>query len=85
MTLDYNIKGQVTISMKDYIDKMIKEVPYQEEIKKMKPNTLAAEHLFKVSKSCNKFSTKEKEQFHIIVAQGLFLCKRAMLEKNLAI
>jgi len=78
ITLDYSIPGKVKISMKDYVEKMLEEFPYMEEVDKLKKvATPAAEHLFAVNKNAEKLSEQLKEDFHTTVAKGLFLCKRA--------
>ena len=78
ITLDYSEKGKVKIYMKDYIDRMIKDFPYMEQVQQMKKvNTPAAEHLFTVNPKAEKLNDKMKEEFHTAVAKALFLCKRA--------
>ena len=78
ITLDYSEKGKVKISMLDYIDKMLQEFPYMDQVKQLKRvATPAAEHLFTVNDKAEKLSEGMKEEFHTTVAKGLFLCKRA--------
>jgi hypothetical protein len=43
------------------------------------------DNLFKVSKNVTKLDNTQAEQFHTVVAQGLFLCKRAMPDVSPAI
>ena len=77
MTLDYSVPGEVTISMTDYVKKMLKDFYLQDEIKGQTAKTPAAEHLFNVNPNGKKLSKNNAEAFHTTVAQGLFLCKRA--------
>jgi len=78
MILDYSVPGKVKISMKDYIDSMLKEFPHMDEVNQLKEvKTPAAEHLFTVNNKAPKLSPERKETFHTTVAKGLFLCKRA--------
>jgi len=77
ITIDYTEKGKVKLYMKEYIDKILSEFPYMEEVKQLKPvSTPAAEHLFVTSTKAEKLDRKKKEAFHTTVAQTLFLTKR---------
>ena len=78
ITLDYSSKGKVKIYMKDYIEKMLQEFPYMDQVNQLKKvATPAAEHLFTVNPKAEKLPDGLKEDFHTTVAKGLFLCKRA--------
>ena len=77
ITLDYTIPGKVKMYMKEYVLSMVKDFPYYDEVKKLKPvATPAAEHLFEVNKKSDKICKQKAEEFHTTVAKGLFLCKR---------
>ena len=76
MTLDYSVKGQVSIGMVDYIEKMVKEFPQQD----LRGGSVASpwnEHLFKVHPDSNSLDEDKAKLFHTVTAQGLFACKRA--------
>lgn len=78
VTLDYSTKGKVKIYMKDYIEKMLQEFPYLDQVDQLKKvSTPAAEHLFTVNSKAEKLKNGMKEDFHTTVAKGLFMCKKA--------
>jgi hypothetical protein len=74
MKLNYEVKGQVSCDMTAYVEMMIKDFPQQLEGESKIPWN---DNLFKVSKNVTKLDKTWAEQFHMVVAQGLFLCKRA--------
>jgi len=75
--MDYSEPGKVKLSMKDYIQKMLDEFPYMDEVHKLKPvTTPAAKHLFTVNNKTPKLSTELSDEFHTQVAKALFLTKR---------
>jgi len=75
MTIDYRTKGEVKISMYDYIKKMIDILPT--EMRGNKP-TAAADHLFKTDGEPGaKLDPKTADLFHSLTAMSLYLGKRA--------
>ena len=74
MMLDYSVKGQVLISMVDYIKLMVKSFP-QDDLKGAKVALPWNDNLFKVNNSSPNLWLDMKEQFYITVTQGLFACK----------
>jgi hypothetical protein len=75
MKLDYSTKGQVSIDMTKYVDKMIDNMP----TKDLEGGRVASpwnDNLFKVNEQSKKLNQEMAEKFHTITAQGLFLCKR---------
>ena len=70
--IDYSIPGEVKINMTRYIEKMIDEFPFKNELKKG-VKTTAGDHLFKVNKNATKLDKKLKDVFHTTVAKSLFL------------
>ena len=74
MNLDFSIKGEVKIGMTEYVDDMIDK--FSEKITGT-VNTPAAENLFQVNETSRKLNNNKAQEFHTIVAKGLFLCKRA--------
>jgi Reverse transcriptase (RNA-dependent DNA polymerase) len=75
MKLDYTVKGQVSIDMVDYVNKMINDFQTKYLIG-AKVTTPWNENLFKVNESSPGLTKEMAEQFHKTTAQGLFLCKR---------
>jgi Reverse transcriptase (RNA-dependent DNA polymerase) len=74
MSIDYSEVGKVKISMQQYIEAILNEMP--DDMAGVSPSP-AANHLFNVDPNCTKLSTDKQEFFHHVVAQLLFLCKRA--------
>lgn len=74
MKLNYEVEGQVSCDMTAYVEMMIKDFPQQLEGESKIPWN---DNLFKVSENVTKLDKTRAEQFHTVVAQGLFLCKRA--------
>lgn len=75
MKLDYSIPGQLSINMTEYVEKMVAGFPL-EELNNSKPKTPWTDDLFTVDKESPNLARQRAEQFHTVVAQGLFLCKR---------
>jgi Reverse transcriptase (RNA-dependent DNA polymerase) len=75
MKLHYDVQGQVSIDMIDYVQNMLEGFP-QNQIEKAS-KTPWNDNLFKVESKSVELSDSERELFHTVVAQGLFLCKRA--------
>ena len=76
MILDYSVEGELHIKMDSYVESMINNFPNPELLKK-KAATPAGDHLFEVNPEALKLLEDEARIFHTIVAQGLFICKRA--------
>ena len=72
MTLDYNIGGKVQITMFEYIDKIIEELPMELN---GEPTYPAANHLFEVHDNGIKLKPEQKDLFHEFVAKLPFLGK----------
>jgi hypothetical protein len=75
MRFDFSEKGKVKIDMIDYIASMIDESSIKLRASDTAP-TPAAEDFF-AEGSGAKLNDKQREEFHTIVAKGLFACKRA--------
>ena len=73
MTLDYSIDGKVIIDMRDYVFKLLDDLP---ALFRGSSATPAASHLFDVNDACKKLDKEEADYFHHVVAQLLFLSKR---------
>ena len=74
MLLDYTCKGKVKIDMREYIEKISEDFPKGYDGTATTP---AASYLFEVNQHCKKLTNKQRDEFHHIVAQLLFLCKQA--------
>ena len=70
MCIDYTQKGKVKISMYDYIDKMLAELP--SDMNRVS-TTMAALHLFNVNDSAEKLDKNKAQLFHHLVAKLLYL------------
>ena len=83
MTFDYSEKGKVKIDMIDYMASMIDDVSSE-----LKPTGTAenpaADNVFAVGDS-PPLDPARAEEFHTIVAKGLFACKRARPDIHTAI
>ena len=74
MTFDFNVRGSVKITMQGYISDVLRGC---ENIKGTAP-TPAKPDLFQISNETDDplLLPEEKERFHFITAQLLYLCKR---------
>jgi hypothetical protein len=76
-TLDYTVRGQVKITMFDYVDEILtafdKAKPKGGDTK----NGAAADSLFKVDKSCAKLAQNKAVEFHNLVEKTLYATKWA--------
>ena len=83
MTLDFSVRGRVTIKMSDYVKTMLNDAPASMDGKVATP---AAAHLFKVNTDDPKLLTKEKKEMFVhLVMQGLYLSQRGRPEIRMAI
>ena len=77
VTLDYSEPGKVKLNMHDYIDTVLSDFPFQEQLKATrKVSSPAAEHLFNINPEATKLDKTTSEDFHTTVAKLLFLSKR---------
>jgi len=74
MTLDFSEDGKVKIIMRDYIDKILEELP-DDYIGTA--TTPATEKLFSVRPEADKLDKNEADFFHTMVAKLLFLTMRS--------
>ena len=83
MTLDFSVRGRVTIKMSDYVKTMLNDAPASMDGKAATP---AAAHLFKVNTDDPKLLTKEKKEMFVhLVMQGLYLSQRGRPDIRMAI
>jgi hypothetical protein len=83
MKLHYGVEGQVSIDMIDYVKSML-EGFLQGKLEKSS-KTPWNDNLFKVDEKSIGLFDSERELFHTVMAQGLFLCKRAQPDISPAI
>jgi hypothetical protein len=72
MKLNYEVEGQVSCDMTSYVRVMIKDSSQKLDGKSKIPWN---DKLFKVNEDTPTLDKKKAEQLHMVVAQGLFLCK----------
>jgi hypothetical protein len=82
MTLDYTENGVVKIDMRDYVSKILEELPKDMEGTATTP---AASHLFQIRDESMKLDEEAAAFFHTTVAKLLFLCKRGRPDLQTAV
>ncbi len=83
MTFDYSEKGKVKVKMADYMQAMVDDFPFKDEMKAAAA-TAAPANLFG-SNSEELLEKSKAEVYHTFVAKGLFACKRARPDLHLVI
>ena len=82
MRIDYTVKGKVRISMYEYINKMLAELPSDMNGVSTTP---AALHLFNVDDGAQKLNEDEAQLFHHLVAKLLYLSRRSRQDIQTAV
>ena len=82
MLIDYSEVGHVKIDMREYISRILDEVPPE---MRGKATTPAAAYLFDINESCAKLDEEQARFFHYVVAKLLFLSKRGRPDIQTAI
>jgi len=82
MTFDYMTKGKVTLSMYEYIDKMLTELP--EDMNRVS-KVPGAGHLFNVNPDATKFPEDKAQLFLSLVAKLLYLCRHTRQDIQTAV
>jgi hypothetical protein len=77
MTLDYTVRGQVKITMFDYVDEILTAFDKAEPKGGGTKTSAAPDSLFKVDESCAKLAQNKAVEFHNLVAKTLYATKRA--------
>merc|ERR1712197_160515 len=75
MDFDYSTEGEVSISMRHYVEKTINEFP--DPLRNKVILTPATAKLFEIRPGIPKLCPDKKQKFHMIVAQLLYILKRA--------
>lgn len=77
MTLDYSVKGEVKITMLDYVEEIITAFEKADPKVSGTKSSAAPDDLFKVDEDCKKLGTSKATEFHNLVAKTLYATKRA--------
>jgi hypothetical protein len=77
MKLDYTVRGQVQISMFEYVDEILTAFNKAEPNGAGTKSSAAPDNLFTVNEDCEKLSSDKVVQFHNLVAKTLYATKRA--------
>jgi hypothetical protein len=77
MTLDYTTRGQVKLSMFEYVDEILTAFDKAEPKGAGTKSSAAPDNLFTVNEDCKKVSSEKIVQFHNLVAKTLYATKRA--------
>ena len=85
MTLDYTVRGQVQITMIDFLDKVLKAFDKAEPKGGGTKIIAAPENIFKVDKDCENLPQSKTVQFHNLVAKTLYATKRASPDTCMAV
>jgi hypothetical protein len=85
MTLDYTKRGQVKISMLDYIEEILAAFEVAEPKASGVKSSAAPDNLFTVNLECEKLDSKKAQVFHHLVAKTLYTTKRARPDTSTAI
>ena len=75
MTLDYTIRGQVKITMFNYVDEILTAFEKAEPKGGGTKTSAASENLFRVDKDCEKLEPSKAVEFHNLVAKTLYATK----------
>ena len=73
MMFKHTEDGKVKIRMEKYVDKVLDEFLYKNQVPTKAAGTPAANYLFTVEENMAKIGSRRKEVFHLMVAQLLFL------------
>ena len=74
MTLDYSMRGQVIVTMYDYIQEILEAFDKAEPKGMGTKSSAAPNNLFKVNKDSKKLSTNKAVEFHNLVAKTATVC-----------
>ena len=75
MTLDYTIRGQVKISMFNYVNEILTAFDKADPKGSGTKNSAAPDNLFKVDEDCKKLQPDKAVEFHNLVAKTLHATK----------
>jgi hypothetical protein len=77
MNLDYNVRGQVKITMYNYVDEILTAFDNAEPKDGGTKTSESPASLFKVDENCEKLKQDKTMEFHNLVATTLYSTKRA--------
>jgi len=82
MTLDYSIRGKVKISMYEYIEKMLSELPLDMNGSTKTP---VVSHLFSINLEAKKLPKATAQLFHHLVVKLLYPSRRTIQDIQTAV
>jgi hypothetical protein len=77
MTLDYTVRGQVKITMSDYVNEILTAFETAEPKGGGTKTSAAPDSLFKVDENCENLKQEKDVEFHNLVSKTLYSTKRA--------
>ena len=77
MTLDYTVRGQVQITMIDFLDEVLVAFDKAEPKGGGTKTSAAPENLFKVNEYCEKLPHSKTVQFHNLAEKTVYETKQA--------
>jgi hypothetical protein len=77
MTLDYTVRGQVKITVFDYVDEILTAFDKAEPKGGGTKTSAAPDSIFKVDEICEKLKQDKAVEFHNLVAKTLYSTKRS--------
>jgi Zn-finger protein len=77
MTLDYTVRGQVKITMINYVDEILTAFDKADPKGGGTKTSAAFENLFRIDEDCEKLQPNKAVEFHNLVAKTLYATKRA--------
>ena len=83
MIFDFSKEGEVQIDMKEYMEDMIDECKYKIKEMDRAPTPMATKGF--VEDDSRKLNDEYRENFHTIVAKGLYVCKQGRPDIHTAI
>jgi hypothetical protein len=85
MTLDYTVRGQVKITMFDYVDNILNAFDKAEPKGGGTNTSTSPDSLLNVDESCAKLAQNKAVEFHNLVAKTVYATKPARLDTCTAI
>jgi hypothetical protein len=75
ITLDYTVRGQVEITMFDYVDEILTAFDKAEPKGGSTKTSAVPDSIFNIDDSCAKLAHKKDVEFHNLVAKTLYATK----------
>jgi hypothetical protein len=77
MTLDYTVRGQVKITMFDYVNDILADFDKADPKGGGTKSSAAPDSFFKIDEDCEKLEQDKAVEFHNLVVKTLYATKRA--------